>query len=296
MRRLPAAAAAVLLALAGCLLPAPGGLDAPPPPVPGGVLEIHVIDVGQGDAILLVSPSNRTLLVDAGDRSHGDEVIAYLHALGIPRLDVFVASHGDADHIGGVGNREANVLVAFPPERVHEPGYPKTTLTYETFLRTVEEVGAAYRDARDVRPGGTLAWDADVTVTFLHPARVDPEGAANDQGLVLRVAYGSFSVLLTGDAGRDAEAVILARGLTLASTVLKVGHHGSRSSTTDDWLAAVAPELAVVSVGLDNPYGHPHEEVLDRLRAADVPVRRTDEDGSILIRSDGLTWTVVTDE
>lgn len=298
---IPLALVLASVVLAGCVLPLPEGTggrpgsarDAGPDPLVGQNLTVHVIDVGQGDAILIVTPGGRTLLMDAGPRDAGREVIAYLRAANVTRLDVFVASHGDADHIGGVGTLSNNVLDAYPPRDVYEPGFPKTTATYRTFLEAVDRSGAGYHTAQDFRPGDTLPLDPSVTITFLHPYQVDETGDPNDQGIILRLAYGNVSILLPGDASTRVERDLLTRGLPLGSTLLKVGHHGSRGSSGADFLAAVSPDVAVVSVSANNTYGHPHPEALARLEAAGIPLYRTDRNGSVVFRTDGESWDLV---
>lgn len=270
----------------------PATPPAPPPPAGHGNLSIHAIDVGQGDAILVVTPSGATMLLDAGPRDASETVIAYLRAHGVAKLDVLVASHGDADHIGGVGVKEANVLDAFPATRVYEPGFPKTTVTYETFLDKVRATGAQTFDHRAFDPGDELPLDASVRVTFLAPDVVDPNGESNDEGIVLRVEYGNFSAIFPGDASASVETQLVTAGAALDATLLKVGHHGSRGSSTAEFLAAVTPELLVLSVSSDNSYGHPHAEALARLAATGATMHRTDTDGNVLVTTDGATWSV----
>jgi len=218
-------------------------------------------------------------------------VIAYLDQLGVDRLDAFVATHGDADHIGAVGRRDPNVLLAHPAAVVYDPGYPKTTQTYRIFLETVQATDAEYRTAEDFNPGDLLPLDPAVSIQFLYPYEVNPRGEPNDEGIVLRVAYGNVSILLPGDASTTVERDLLRRPVPLASTLLKVGHHGSRGSTSAEWLTVVSPQLGILSLG-ENNYGHPHPETLARLEAAGVPSYRTDEHGTLVFSTDGETWTL----
>jgi competence protein ComEC len=250
------------------------------------VVEIHLLDVGQGDAIALRSPRGRWVLVDAGRAwGSGDAgratVIPHLRRRG-GELSLLVLTHPHADHIGGA----ASVLRALRPREVRDAAFVERSTTYREVLAEAVRVGARWQR---VRPGEVLDVDG-LVLEFLAPdsawtvALDDP----NEASTVVRARFGNVRVLLTGDAEHGEEAWLLrhARG-ALAAEVLKVGHHGSRTSTSPAFLAAVAPRLALVSVGQGNLYGHPGPEVMRRLIEHGATVLRTDQLGTVILRTDG---------
>lgn len=257
-----------------------------------GVLELHVLDVGQGDALALRTPRGRWLLVDAGRRWSGGDagrrtIVPYVRRLG-GDIALFVLSHPHDDHAGGA----ATVVRALAPAVWWEPAFVSTSPGYREAL-------AALRDRRTrwerVRPGRRLDIDG-VAVTVLAPdsAWTAAQHDANETSVVLQVRYGAHRFLLTGDAERDEEAWLLQHydRETLAADVLKLGHHGSRTSSSAALLDAVQPRLAIASVGTGNRYGHPAPETLAALLAREVPVLRTDLEGTVVVRSDGRELSV----
>jgi competence protein ComEC len=254
----------------------------------GGTLDLHVLDVGQGDAILLRTPPGRWLLVDAGPRSRqGDAgrrvVLPFLRQRGVRELAAVVVTHGDADHLGGLPSVLGEVDVGL----VVEPAQPLGTALYLEYQAMVEARGTTWRPAR---AGDTLTVDG-VTLAVLHPSAAWAAGEfePNENSVVLHLQYGCFDALLMGDAGRRVERELLRSAPQVE--VLKVGHHGSAGSTSDDWLRALRPRTAVVSVGR-NAFGHPSAEVLDRLRRGGIEVWRTDRGGAVTIRTDGSYYSV----
>ncbi|HEU4400701.1 MAG TPA: DNA internalization-related competence protein ComEC/Rec2, partial [Candidatus Polarisedimenticolia bacterium] len=250
-------------------------------------LAITALDVGQGDALLVEFPNGTTMLIDAGGfgRSSfdvGAKVVApALRALGHLRIDILAITHAHRDHLGGA----AAVLGQLHPGALWLGRMPPGDGAIEALERLAAERSiAVVRPRRGVHLGigGSL-------VEVLNPgAGVSPSGAAvNDDSLVLRVVYGDQKALLTGDLEAPLESLLLREGRKVEAGLLKVGHHGSRTSTTAPFLARVGPRMAVVSVGAGNPWGHPDREVLDRLRAAGVTIGRTDRDGAIRFRTDG---------
>ena len=248
-----------------------------------GGLEIAFIDVGQGDAVAIRTPAGRWLLVDAGERDDGWDagerrVLPFLRARGARRLEALVLTHPHADHVGGA----AAVLRALPVGRVMEPGMPLGSAVYLETLRAAEERGVPWSAARQDR---LLRIDG-VELRFLWPA---PEAMAapedpNDVSAVVLVRYAGFGALLTGDAPAWVEERLVARyGGALDVDVLKAGHHGSRTASSARLLDAASPELAVVSAGVRNDYGHPHLEVLRRFDARGIEVARTDRDGTVRV-------------
>ncbi len=255
-----------------------------------GDLEIHVLDVGQGDALAIRTPEDRWVLVDGGPQLMGWNagervVLPFLRARHVRGLAAVIVSHGDADHLGGV----APVVRAMHPTVAFEPGQPLATDLYVGFHDVLEQTGTRWVAAR---LGDTVVVDS-VIFAVLHPSRqfMEARRGVNENSVVVRVSYRGFEAMLTGDAGWPAESVLVAT--STAVDVLKVGHHGSASSTSDVWLDVLRPKVAVISVGRGNRYGHPAPVVLERLRARGIPVYRTDVDGMVTIQSDGRYFEIV---
>jgi competence protein ComEC len=255
-------------------------------PTTVGRAELHVIDVGQGDAVAFRTGRGRWLLVDAGRAWRGGDagrttVVPYLRRRG-GELAAFVLTHPHADHVGGA----ATVVRALRPRSFYDAAFAGGGDAYRASLTAATKARVRWQR---VRPGDSLRVD-DATVTFLAPDSVwtahldDP----NEASTVVMVRVGSVRFLLTGDAERGEEAWLVERaGPSLRADVLKVGHHGSATSTTPPFLAAVRPRLAVISVGAANLYGHPAPETLRALAAAGAQVLRTDKLGSIVVSTDG---------
>ncbi len=247
------------------------------------VLAIHVLDVGQGDAIAVRTPRGRWLLVDGGPRGRAGDaarrvVLPFLRSRRADRLAAVIVSHGDADHLGGI----PSVLTTLAADMVVEAGQPVATALYLDYLAAVQRLGVPWRVGR---AGDTVTIDS-VTVAVLHPreAWVAEQLAANENSLVLHLRYGCFDALLMGDAGTIVERDLLPSVAPVE--VLKVGHHGSGGGTSDAWLDRVDPLIAVISVG-PNRYGHPAPSVLQRLDDRRIETWRTDRHGTVTIRTDG---------
>lgn len=266
---------------------APPASTAPPPG--SAVLTVAFLDIGQGDAILIRSPGGMTMLIDGGnsDRDADEVILPRLREWGAQRLDVMVSTQPDADHIGGL----PGVLKKFPVANVALTGQLHTTQVYERFVTAIRDLGV---NAIQVRTGTAIPFDPALKLEVLGPEDrfVQDPNDRNNASIVIKMTYGQVSFLFTGDAESQEEQIILASGADVRSTVLKAGHHGSRTSTNGPFLEAVAPQIAVISAGEGNRYGHPHQEVLDRLRDAGVQVYRTDLNGTVTITTDGSTLNV----
>jgi competence protein ComEC len=273
--------AAVLAIWAPALRPGPG------------VLELHVLDVGQGDALALRTPRGRWILVDAGRVWTGGDagrrtVVPWVRRRG-GDVALFVLTHPDADHVGGA----ASVLDALRPASWWDPGFVHTSDVYREALAVAAKRRIPWRRAQT---GDSLVLDG-VRLRVLGPdsAWTAAQRSANDASAVLMVEHGAVRLLLTGDAEAAQESRLVEQwGEGLTASVLKLGHHGSRTSSTAAFLDAVRPELALVSVGAGNRYGHPAPEVLDALAARGIPLLRTDRDGALVLRSDGQTLDLET--
>ncbi|MGH7501213.1 MAG: DNA internalization-related competence protein ComEC/Rec2 [Longimicrobiales bacterium] len=255
-----------------------------------GRVEIHAIDVGQGDAFAIRSPRGRWILVDAGPRSETFDagrarVVPFLLRHGVRRIEALILTHPHADHIGGT---EA-VLEAFDVATVLDPSVPAGQEMYSDVLAAARRDGVRWYAGR---AGREISLDG-MTIRMLSPedSLLDARGDPNDYSVVFHLGYGRFGALFLGDAPRSVENRIVARfGSGIASDVIKVGHHGSRTSTGDSLLLATHPRIALVAVGLRNRYGHPSPDVMTRLARNGVRVLRTDVNGSLVVRAsaDGL--------
>jgi competence protein ComEC len=296
-------------------------LQTQPPPASGGELIVRVLDVGpiNGDSILISSPAGKHVLVDAGDTTKGKVVVEALKRHNIQQLDYFIATHPHPDHLGGATEvfkavKVLNVIdngqqpsvppeLAAPPKQTNQrqPANRRSTrqpasLTkfYDDYKEAVKNSGARYETAQ---PGTRYDLGGGALLTILAPSEPmfakDKMGAggneANANSIVARLDYGSFSMLLAGDAEAQTEHRLLTKDLNLEAQVLKVAHHGSRYASAADFLNRVKPEIAIVSCGAWNRYGHPSQAVLDRLRAANPNVKlyRTDLQGEIAITTRG---------
>ena len=248
-----------------------------PTPASNSSLEVAFLDVGQGDAIL-VRNSGASMLVDAGTNASTPDFLRELRERGVGRFDFVVATHPHEDHVGGMDA----VVEGFEIGHLLMPKLSTTTNTFADLMRAIQEKGLTVTAPE---PGASYDLGAS-RFTILAPGNASYEDL-NDYSIVLRISCGNNSVLLTGDAGLPSEKEMLAGGYSLKSDVLKVGHHGSVLSTSPEFLPAVRPSFAVISVGQGNDYGHPHRETLDELNAAGVTTYRTDLHGTITLLSDG---------
>ena len=299
----------VIVVLAGCagapVADSPG--DATPTQTPttsspsetpqqsvNGTLEVHFINVGQSVSTLVVSPEGETMLIDSGHyNDDGEYVLQYLQRHDITRIDHFVVSHNDADHIGG----NAAVIDYYETDAegigaVYDPGIAASTQTYEAYLDAVEQHDVTLYETRE---GDSIPFEG-VDTQVLGPPEPYLEGEArNENSIVLTLTFGQTSFLFTGDAEDDQEAYLVDEyGTELQATVMKAGHHGSASSTSGELLDAAQPKAVVISSAYDSQYGHPDETVLQRLADRSLPAYWTATHGDIVLVSDGAGVSVRT--
>jgi competence protein ComEC len=243
---------------------------------------VHFIDVGQGDSILIATFGS-DVLVDGGTQASGSVVVSYLSKMNITNLSLMVATHMDEDHIGGlITVLSSNIRVG----KVLINGMAGNTATYTNFMNLAQShtVTATHR-------GENFVLTPTTNLTILNPTQPLQFSDQNDNSIVMRLQAGETSFLLTGDAEADAEQSMINAGLNLKSNVLKVGHHGSRYATTDQFLNSVSPSYAIISAGKDNPYGFPHAETIQRLLSHGVTIYGTFQSGTIVGTTDGTLMT-----
>ena len=295
-----------------------------PPPPSGGELQVHVLDVGpvEGDSILIISPGGKSLLIDAGDTGKGKVVLDALKRYNVQQLDYFVATHPHPDHIGGAdevfkATKVLNVIdnglepdvpqSLVPQNKPAAPGAKNTsnktvasgkskaasiTKFYDEYKEAISQSGAHYEKAQpgakyDLGGGARLTVLAPTEPLFTKDQLKTGGNLPNANSLVLRLDYGDFSMLLPGDAEEQTEHRMLTKDLNLKVKVLKIAHHGSKYATAQDLVDRVKPEVAIISSGEWNRYGHPSQVVLDRLRAVNAKLYRTDLQGEITISTRG---------
>lgn len=272
----------LILLLGGCEFSAP---ERDTPEVLGDGLTVHFIDVGQADSALLRC-DGQTMLIDGGNVEDSSLLVSYLENQGVEYLDYVVCTHAHEDHVGGLSGPLNTCTVGTVFSSVTE----YNSKAFSNFAKYTRQQGV---ELTIPSPGDAFALGS-ARVTVLGPTEEYED--TNNTSIVLRVDYGETSFLFTGDMERAAEEDLLESGCDLNATVLKVGHHGSSTSSSYVFLREVMPEYAVISVGKDNSYGHPHEEVMSRLYDAQVTVYRTDEQGTVVASSDGKTVSFTTEK
>ncbi len=245
-------------------------------------LEVHFIDVGQAECILIEAPE-KTLLIDAGEVGCGNDITNYLHSNGVFSIDVFITTHPHSDHIGSA----EHILKNFPVSEVVMPEIPDeylpTTALFEDLLRSLAKENCSVSYAKT---GKSYDLGSGASLEVLAPSGNLGDNL-NNYSVVTKLVYGETSFLFTGDIEKEAENAILSSGADISCTVYNAGHHGSSTSNTSAFLDAASPEYAAVSCGKNNDYGHPHKEVVAAFRERGITCLRTDYDGNIIFGSDG---------
>ncbi|MDT4895150.1 MAG: competence protein ComEC [Acidobacteriota bacterium] len=262
----------------------------------GDELQVHILNIGQGDSILIIAPGGKSVLVDAGTPGSGQAVLDAMKRYNVKQIDLMIATHAHADHIGGADE----VLHATKVSTVLDSRVPHTTKNYEDFLAAVNQSGAKYIAAS---PGQTFDLGGNAQLTVLAPiqpffTKNQLRSGANEpnaNSVVARLDYGDFSMLLTGDAEAETEERLMKTNANIKTKVLKVGHHGSRYASSEKFLRQGGFEAAIISDGAENRYGHPSQEALNRFRQMGMKLYRTDLEGEITIVSRGSGYEIRTE-
>lgn len=254
--------------------------DASPTTVlPGQKLRVSYIDVGQADSILIQIPNGKNVLIDAGNNGDANTITSYLKKQGVSKLDIVIATHPHEDHIGSMDT----VINTFGIGQVIMPKKDSTTQTYKDLIAAIQNKGLKITEAK---AGLKLDLGAEVNALLLAPNSTSYEDV-NNYSAVLKLSYGTNTFLFDGDAQEQSENEVVNAGFNLKADVLKVGHHGSHTSSSTAFLAKVQPKYAVISVGKGNSYGHPAQTTIDKLANIGAKIYRTDQSGTIVVESDG---------
>ncbi len=255
-------------------------------PENGENVVVNFIDVGQGDCEFIQLPDGKCMLIDSGEAQYAESVIGKIKQLGYKKIDYLVATHPHIDHIGGM----SEIIERFDIGKIFMPKVSNNTKTYEALLNTISDKGLSITSAK---AGKQIYSDESLDIKFLAPISSTYD-EINNYSAVVRLDYAKTSFLFMGDAQKQAEEEMLETysGNALKADVLKVAHHGSKYSSCTGFLRAVNPDYAVIEVGKDNPYDHPHIDAVRRIKISGAQILRTDEMGDIAVSSDGTTLTV----
>ena len=239
-------------------------------------LKIYYLNVGQADSILIQN-EGQNMLIDAGNNADGENIVEFLQSLNISKIDFLVGTHPHEDHIGGLDD----IINNFDIGTIYMPKVATTTKTFEDVLDAIEN-----KSLTVTTPEIGKSFNMGSANFQILSAGTDEEDL-NSCSIVLKLTFGNLAYLFTGDEETVNEEQMISSGYDLSADVLKVAHHGSNTSTSEEFLNKVSPDVAIIMVGRDNSYGHPHKEILNRLNARNIKIYRTDTDGTILITSDG---------
>ena len=248
-----------------------------------GNLIAHFLDVGQGDSTFIELPNGETMLIDASVSGLGEGIESYINDCGYSKIDYLVATHPHADHIGSMAYIVENLDIG----KIYMPNVSTTTRTFEKLLTAISEKGMKIQSAK---AGMNILDNSNLDIDILAPVKII-EDDLNNCSVVLKITYNNNSFLFTGDAEKVEFETINA---DMSADVLKVPHHGSRTSTNKEFLERVNPQIAVISLGKDNEYGHPHKSTLKYLKEFGVTTYRTDKDATVIVTSDGNDISVDT--
>ncbi len=243
-------------------------------------LSVHYIDVGQADCELIQLPNGENMLIDAGNNEDGDDVVAYLQSLGVSKIDYLIGTHPHEDHIGGLDD----VIESFDIGKIYMPEKVANTKTFESVLDAIEAKSLTISTAK---AGVNIYNDGETAIDIAAPVGTD-YSSLNDYSAVILLKYRDASFIFMGDAESRSESEIT---YDVSADVLKVGHHGSSTSSSQSFLNRVNPKYAVISCGEGNSYGHPNQETLDKLNAMGVTIYRTDLNGTVICRTDGNSYS-----
>ncbi len=241
-------------------------------------LKIHYIDVGQGDSIL-IQINGKNMLIDAGPRSSSDKLLKYLNTMGVKKLDVILATHPHEDHIGSM----ASVIKNFDLGDFYAPKITSNTKTFENMITALKDKNKKINVAK---AGVKINLDNKINCELIAPNSSSYDNI-NNYSAVLKLTYNNTAFLFTGDAEKVSEKEILQKNFDVKADVLKLGHHGSSTSSSKEFLEKVSPKYAIISCGKNNDYGHPHKETLSEMKKRNIKIYRTDLDGNIILISDG---------
>lgn len=243
-------------------------------------LKVHYIDVGQGDSTFIQLPNGETMLIDGGTRGAGSDLIEYLDKQNVKKIDYIIATHPHEDHIGGL----VEVINKYTVGKIYMPEVTHTTKVFENLLLAIQNKDKKISKA----VAGEVILDKDrLNIKIIAPEKGFDDSNLNNYSVVIKLDYINNSFLFTGDAEVKSENIILDRGYDIRADVLKLGHHGSDTSTTPDFLDKVKPKYGVISAGKDNKYGHPNKSTIDNLVTRNIEIYRTDLEGTIIAISDG---------
>lgn len=248
---------------------------------------IHFIDVEDGDCVFISLPTGENIMIDTGVPSAGPKIVQYLKSLGINRIDHLILTHPHADHIGGV----FNILSDFKVLHIHDNGL--SNFRSDIFGDYIKSVRADLSRYSILQAGESLLFD-NVRIDILNPI-LPPTGNPNNDSIVLRLIYKDIRILFTGDLGYLGERRLLKLGIDIESQILKLSHHGENDASSTEFLMSVRPEVAIISVSRSDKYARPHPDVLRRLEQAGTRILRTDHKGSIVLRTDGTTYSISTE-
>jgi len=247
-------------------------------------LRVTFLDVGQGDSTLLELPNGEVMLIDAGNPEDGEKIVSQIKEKGYDRIDYLIATHPHADHIGGM----AEIVESFEIGKIYMPKKSHNISSFERLVDAAIEKKLSITEAKS----GVMVMESDnLKISILSPMSGSYDDL-NNYSAVVKAEYGATAFLFMGDAEKQVEYELLSSGLNLSADVLKVGHHGSGTSSTGKFIRAVRPIYGIISCGKDNDYGHPHSKVLDILNENSIDVLRTDKSGNIVISSDGINLKV----